>query len=87
MIATHDDRIVKIAQSLAERSQSEPGSWEVQMLMGGRPGLARGLVDAGTQVRIYVAYGPQWYAWFVRRIAERPHNLALVVRALGPRKL
>ncbi|HEY2500135.1 MAG TPA: proline dehydrogenase, partial [Mycobacterium sp.] len=45
----------------------------------------RRLADAGNQVRVYVPFGAQWYGYFMRRLAERPANLAFFLRALAER--
>jgi proline dehydrogenase len=55
------------------------------MLYGIRDGEQRRLADAGNQVRVYVPFGAQWYGYFMRRLAERPSNLAFFLRALAER--
>lgn len=84
MLATHDERLMRIAIDLARRAGRDSMSWEVQMLLGIRPQLAGRLVEEGLGVRMYVPYGPEWYPWFVRRVAERPANLGLLARVLLP---
>ena len=80
MVATHDSRLVAITRSLGlERS---PESFEYQMLYGVRPDEQRRLAAAGAKVRVYVPYGGDWYPYLVRRLAERPANLALFLRSL-----
>ncbi|MVA77005.1 proline dehydrogenase [Auraticoccus sp. F435] len=86
MVATHDPRLVAIAQDLANRNHREPGSWELQMLHGIRPEEQRRLVAAGHQVRVYLPYGTDWYGYMVRRMAEKPANLALFLRGLTSRR-
>lgn len=83
MIATHDARLVEIAGSLAARHRREQGSYEYQMLYGIRPREQRRLVRAGERVRVFVPYGPEWYPYLVRRLAERPANLALLLRSVA----
>jgi len=73
---THDDRI--LAQ-LAERSR---GRAEAQLLYGVRSDLADRLLAAGWRVRIYTPYGPDWWPYSLRRMAERPANLRFVLRSL-----
>lgn len=85
MIATHDPRLVAIAESLAARYGRKPGSYEFQMLYGIRAAEQRRLADRGHRVRVYVPYGTDWYAYFMRRLAERPANLAFFVRSLVSR--
>lgn len=81
MIATHDPRLIAITGSLGLRR--EPGSFEYQMLYGVRPDEQRRLAASGARVRVYVPYGSDWYRYLVRRLAERPANLALFLRSLG----
>jgi proline dehydrogenase len=82
MIATHDDRLVRIAEALTVRYGRGVDEYEFQMLFGVRPGEQRRLVEAGHALRVYVPYGTEWYGYLVRRMAERPANLALGVRAI-----
>ncbi len=82
MIATHDDRLVRIAEALTVRYGRGVDEYEFQMLFGVRTGEQRRLVDAGHAVRVYVPYGTEWYGYLVRRMAERPANLTLGVRAI-----
>jgi proline dehydrogenase len=81
MVATHDPRLVRIASSLA--AKREPGTFEFQMLYGIRPNEQRRLAAAGNRVRVYTPYGQEWYGYLMRRMAERPANLAFFLRALA----
>ena len=80
-VATHDRKLVEKAESLA-RDRGIKEGLEFQMLYG----IARDLQDdtlAGQfPVRIYISYGPAWYPWFMRRLAERPANLGFFLRHL-----
>ena len=80
MIATHDPRLIAIARSLG--LGRSPASFEHQMLYGVRPEEQLRLAATGAQVRVYVPYGNDWYRYLVRRLAERPANLALFLRSL-----
>jgi proline dehydrogenase len=81
MVASHDPRMVAIAGELAkDRPQ---GSYEYQMLYGIRPAEQQRLAKAGETVRVYVPYGDEWYGYFMRRLAERPANVAFFLRALA----
>jgi proline dehydrogenase len=82
MIATHDPRLIEIAGALAIRSDRQPGTYEYQMLYGVRPEEQLRLAAQGDVVRVYVPYGDEWYGYLVRRLAERPANLGLLMRAL-----
>jgi proline dehydrogenase len=83
MIATHDPRLIAITRSLG--LARAPGSFEYQMLHGVRPDEQRRLAESGAKVRVYVPYGGDWYPYLVRRLAERPANLALFLRSLTSR--
>ena len=85
MIATHDPRLIATADVLAHRYGRAPGSYEFQMLHGIRPDEQTRLAAQGETVRIYVPYGDEWYAYLMRRLAERPANLGFFLRALASR--
>ncbi len=85
MLATHDPRLIEIAGAQAHLTGRGPGDFEYQMLYGIRPGEQQRLADAGAQVRVYLPYGSDWYAYLVRRLAERPANLAFFARSLVTR--
>ena len=82
MIATHDPRLLRIAAAQAELGARSPGSYEFQMLYGVRPAEQRRLADAGARLRVYLPYGRDWYRYLVRRLAERPANVAFFARSL-----
>ena len=86
MIATHDPRMVEIASSLASRYGRAQGSYEFQMLYGIRPDEQQRLAEAGEKVRVYIPYGQEWYGYLMRRLAERPSNLAFFARSLISKK-
>jgi proline dehydrogenase len=82
MVATHDPRLVEIAGALATRADRAKGTYEHQMLYGVRPEEQRRLARAGERMRVYVPYGEDWYGYMVRRMAEKPANMALFVKSL-----
>jgi proline dehydrogenase len=85
MAATHDPKLVDATGRLV-RDIGGPGfKHEYQMLFGIRPDEQRRLVAAGATVRVYVPFGVQWYGYLMRRMAERPANTALFLRALMSR--
>ncbi len=86
MIATHDPRLVEIAGALATRYERTQGSYEFQMLYGIRPDEQLRLAESGEKVRVYLPYGTEWYGYLMRRMAERPSNLALFLRSLVSKK-
>jgi proline dehydrogenase len=83
MLATHDPRLIKIATAVAERAGRAAAGFEYQMLYGIRQAEQRRLASTGAAVRIYVPYGVDWYGYLVRRLAERPANLAFFLRSLA----
>jgi proline dehydrogenase len=85
MVATHDPRLIEIAGAQAHLTGRGPGDFEYQMLYGIRPAEQQRLADGGAQVRVYLPYGSDWYAYLVRRLAERPANLAFFARSLATR--
>jgi proline dehydrogenase len=82
MVASHDPRLIEITGSLALLTGRAADSFEYQMLYGIRPAEQRRLADTGARMRVYVPYGADWYAYLVRRLAERPGNLAFFLRSL-----
>jgi proline dehydrogenase len=85
MLATHDPRLIQIAGSLANLTGRAADSFEYQMLYGIRPAEQRRLANGGARVRVYVPYGGDWYAYLLRRLAERPANLGFFLRSLRSR--
>ena len=81
MVASHDPRLVRIAGELATRYGRSADSFEYQMLFGVRPDEQRRLAAGGNTVRVYVPYGDEWYGYLMRRLAERPANLAFFARS------
>ncbi|MFJ6747470.1 MULTISPECIES: proline dehydrogenase family protein [unclassified Streptomyces] len=85
MIGSHDPRMVAIGQELAHRNGRKPAEFEFQMLYGIREAEQERLVAEGHRMRVYVPYGTDWYGYFMRRLAERPANLAFFLRSLASR--
>jgi proline dehydrogenase len=85
MIATHDPRLIKICGLRALAAGRGATSFEYQMLYGIRPAEQLRLARAGSRVRVYLPYGSDWYGYLVRRLAERPANLAFFLRSLASR--
>ena len=86
MVASHDPRIVEIAGALAHKADRDSKTFEYQMLYGIRPEEQKRIADRGDQMRVYVPYGPQWYGYLMRRLAEKPQNLAFFARSLVSKK-
>jgi proline dehydrogenase len=84
-VATHDERLIAHAIAFAEREQIPRERFQFQMLYGVRPQLQLSLVRRGYDVLIATPYGPEWYPYLMRRLAERPANLLFFVRTLFAR--
>ena len=82
MLATHDPTLIDIGLRLASDHGRTPGDFEFQMLYGIRPTEQLRLAKLGHAIRVYVPYGTDWYAYLVRRLAERPSNLRFFARSL-----
>jgi proline dehydrogenase len=75
--------MIEIAGALAAEYHRDSGSFEFQMLYGIRPDEQERLAAAGRRMRVYLPYGTDWYGYFMRRLAERPANVAFFLRALA----
>ncbi|MEG8277865.1 proline dehydrogenase family protein [Streptomyces sp. AHA2] len=82
MIGSHDPRLIAIAQELAYRAGRKPGDYEFQMLYGIRAEEHVRLAAEGHRMRVYTAYGTDWYGYFMRRLAEKPANLRFFARSM-----
>ena len=82
VFGTHDLEIVQHLQELAGALGAGPHGYEVHMLYGIRAADQRRLAAEGTRVRVLVSYGPDWAAWYLRRLAERPANIVLAASVL-----
>lgn len=81
-VATHDESLIEDIKLFVDRKGIAWDRFEFQMLYGVRTKLQKQLVLEGYTVRAYVPYGRDWYAYFSRRIAERPANIGFVLRGL-----
>ncbi|TRY25311.1 MULTISPECIES: proline dehydrogenase family protein [Brevibacillus] len=81
-IATHDDNIIAYVKQLEKEYNIPRTQFEFQMLYGIRPQSQVELAREGYKMRVYVPYGNDWYGYFMRRLAERPANVAFVIKGL-----
>jgi proline dehydrogenase len=81
-IATHDPAMIAATKDYAKKKGYASDRFEFQMLYGIRRDLQMSLVQEGYRVRVYVPFGKQWYPYFMRRLGERPANVAFVVKGL-----
>jgi proline dehydrogenase len=79
-IATHDPRMLATARAFARHHEIGGDHFEFQMLYGIRTDLQERLVKDGYRLRVYVPFGKDWFAYFMRRLAERPANLMFLLR-------
>ena len=77
-LATHDERIIAEAKRFATERKIPADRYEFQMLYGVRRDLQEALVRDGYRMRVYVPFGTQWYPYLMRRLAERPANVAFM---------
>ncbi|MET8026621.1 proline dehydrogenase family protein [Streptomyces avermitilis] len=82
MIGSHDPRLISIAQELARRAGRKLDEYEFQMLYGIRSDEHLRLAAEGHRMRVYTAYGTDWYGYFMRRLAEKPANLRFFARSM-----
>lgn len=78
-LATHDERIIAHARTFVAEHQIAEDRFEFQMLHGVRRDLQQQLRAAGHRMRVYVPFGTQWYPYLMRRLAERPANIAFMM--------
>jgi proline dehydrogenase len=79
-IATHDPAMIRVAREIIEREGIAPDRFEFQMLYGIALGEQRRVLEAGFPLRLAAPYGPTWFTYLMRRLAERPANLTFFVR-------
>jgi len=84
-VATHDQRLIERALALAGREGVPRDRFELQMLYGVRPAVQLELARRGHRVRVATPFGPEWYPYLMRRLAERPANLLFVLRNVARR--
>lgn len=82
MIGSHDPRLIAIGQELARKAGRKLDEYEFQMLYGIRGEEHLRLAAEGHRMRVYTAYGTDWYGYFMRRLAEKPANLLFFLRSM-----
>lgn len=81
-VATHDEAMIEHVKSFTDREGIERDRFEFQMLYGVRPALQRSIAAEGYKVLVATPFGPDWYPYLMRRLAERPANLGFFMRSL-----
>jgi proline dehydrogenase len=84
-IATHDAVLVDRLRALIDGHGVPRSAYEFAMLYGIQRPLQTRLVAAGEPLRVLIAYGPHWFPWYMRRLAERPANVGFVLKNLVAR--
>jgi len=82
VIAPHDPKMIGEANRLAYELELDKDAYEFGMLYGISQAEQRRLARAGHRVRVLISYGPAWFPWYMRRLAERPANLWFVAKQL-----
>jgi proline dehydrogenase len=80
VFGTHDLPLIETIRKAAVDQRVDPSSYEFHMLYGIRAEEQRRLASMGTEVRVLISYGSAWFAWYMRRLAERPANVWFVLR-------
>lgn len=78
-MATHDESIIGHIRKFTQRNGIPADRFEFQMLYGVRRDLQEQLVQGGHRMRVYIPFGTQWYPYLMRRLAERPANIAFIL--------
>jgi proline dehydrogenase len=81
VFGTHDLKLIARIREQAQ-ARNAVGRYEVHMLYGVRSQAQRALATEGEKVRVLISYGSHWFAWYMRRLAERPANVWFVLRSL-----
>ena len=81
-VATHDEAIIRRVRAFTAREGIARDRFEFQMLYGVRPGLQRSIAGEGYKVLVASPFGPDWYPYFMRRLAERPANVGFFLKNL-----
>ncbi|MES9788786.1 proline dehydrogenase family protein [Bacillus pumilus] len=81
-IATHDDQMIEFTKNIVKKHNIPTCQFEFQMLYGMRSETQQALVKEGYQMRVYTPYGREWYGYYMRRLAERPANIAFALKGM-----
>ena len=81
-VASHDHNIIEEVKQFAKENNIPKSQFEFQMLYGFRTDLQLAIAKEGYTMRIYVPFGNDWYGYFMRRLAERPQNVAFAARGI-----
>lgn len=79
-IATHDHAIIEKVKTFTKKNNILKDQFEFQMLYGFRTEMQLNLLQEDYKVRVYIPFGVDWFGYFMRRLAERPQNVAFAVK-------
>src|SRR5690625_2783119 len=82
-IATHDHHIINKLKQFVTEEGIDKDKFEFQMLYGFRTDMQESLANEGYNFCTYVPFGHDWYGYFMRRLAERPQNINLIIKEIG----
>lgn len=85
-IATHDHHVIDVVKQFVKKHNISRDKFEFQLLYGFREDIQKQLAQEGYRICIYVPFGKDWYGYFMRRLAERPQNINLLVKQIFNRK-
>ncbi|WP_427108035.1 proline dehydrogenase family protein [Lysinibacillus xylanilyticus] len=85
-IATHDHNVINHVKQFVKKNNIPNDKFEFQMLYGFRKDMQYNLAKEGYNFCTYLPFGSDWYGYFMRRLAERPQNLALVTKQVFNKK-
>jgi proline dehydrogenase len=80
VFGTHDVGLIEKIRQAGVAAQVDPSGYEFHMLYGIRAAEQRALASHGARVRVLISYGSAWFAWYMRRLAERPANIWFVLK-------
>ncbi|MBE5098506.1 proline dehydrogenase family protein [Priestia aryabhattai] len=79
-IASHDHHIIAKVKEFAQKHHIPRDQFEFQMLYGFRTDMQLSLAKEGYTMRVYIPFGNDWFGYFMRRLAERPQNVAFALK-------
>src|SRR5690625_7810368 len=79
-IATHEQHMIKELKQFVKEENIDKNNFEFQMLYGFRVDMQEALANEGYRFCTYLPFGDDWYGYFMRRLAERPQNINLIIK-------
>ena len=78
--ATHDHQIIYSLIKKINKDTIDKVHYEFNMLYGIRRDLQDEILKSDQNLKILISYGEEWFPWYVRRLAENPKNLFLLLK-------